>query len=182
MAEIFKYLSACERAKVALVCKKWERALEYSWQNVKKLNLTHWENNECPTWSYKYPTIGEQLSFWRSVLDKCGRYLTELDLTAYGSCNIVPVINQSCLKLVKLRLRFQYIKHEFLVNAFSCLSKLQVLKIIFQNIRYNGYIPVSLIKSLENVADTLTELTLSNWHEDILFNRCRLPKTFTGVS
>ncbi|XP_044011574.1 uncharacterized protein LOC122854706 isoform X2 [Aphidius gifuensis] len=181
LAEIFMYLSACERPKIALVCKKWKRALDYAWQNVKKLELIHWEYNECPSYLKKYPKINDQVRFLKSLLDKCGRYLTELDLTAHGYCGIVRVINESCPNLVKLRLRFKYIEPEILVNAFSRLSKLKVLKIIFQILDDDGYIPDTLINSLRSIAGTLTELTLSNWNEEYLYTNLRIPQLFIHI-
>ncbi|XP_044006673.1 uncharacterized protein LOC122851483 [Aphidius gifuensis] len=156
------YVPACERPKIALVCQKWKRALDYSWSNVKKLELTHWEYDEYPTFLKKYPTLDGQLSFLKSLIYKCGRYLTKLDLTAYGHCNIVPVINEYCPNLVELRLRFTHIDHVILYDAFSRLCKLKVLAIIFQNIN-DKFIPLNLIYSLRNVADTLTDLILLNW-------------------
>ncbi|KAF7993555.1 hypothetical protein HCN44_010150 [Aphidius gifuensis] len=83
LVEIFMYLPACERPKIALVCKKWKKALDYSWSNVNKLELTHWEYNECPSYLKEYPTIDGQFNFLSFLLTKCGRYLTELDLTAH---------------------------------------------------------------------------------------------------
>ncbi|XP_044010510.1 uncharacterized protein LOC122854141 [Aphidius gifuensis] len=180
LAQIFMYLAACERPKIALVCKKWKEALNYSWHNIKKLDLIHWEY-ECPTYSYKYHKINGQLRFLRSLLDNCGRYIKELDVTSYGHYNIVPVINESCPSLVKLRLRFKDAEPRSLVNAFSRLSKLKVLKIIFQHINNNGYIPVALINLLQSVAHTLTELTLSNWNRENFYESWRISKTFIRV-
>ncbi|XP_044002090.1 F-box/LRR-repeat protein 16-like [Aphidius gifuensis] len=182
LIEIFMYLPVPERPKIALVCKKWKKALDYCWSNVNKLELTHWEYNECPSYLKKYPTIDGQFNFLSLLLDKCGRYLTELDLTAHNHCNIVPVINESCPNLVKLRLRFKYnIEHKLLVNAFSRLCKLRVLKIIFQHTNNNEYIPVNLINSLKSIAGTLTELSLSYWDKENLYQSLKIPKTFTRV-
>ncbi|XP_044005001.1 uncharacterized protein LOC122850067 [Aphidius gifuensis] len=182
LAEIFMYLSACERSKIALVCKKWKKVLKYSWQNIKKLELIHWEyNDQCPAYSYKYPTINEQLRFLRLLLAKCGRYITDLDVTSYGNYNIIPVINESCPSLVKLRLRFEDVQPILLVNAFSRLSKLKELKIIFQHINDSYDISVALIDLLKSVAGTLTELTLSNWNRQDYYKRWRIPETFIHV-
>ncbi|XP_044013175.1 uncharacterized protein LOC122855690 [Aphidius gifuensis] len=174
LAAIFKYVPACERPKIALVCQKWKRALDLSWFNVKKLELTHWEYDENPTCLIKYPTLDGQLSFLKSLLFKCGRYLTKLDLSAYGHCNIVPVINEYCPNLVKLRLRFTYVDKIILYDAFSRLSKLKVLAIIFQDFK-DTFIPITLIYSLLKVADTLTDLILLNW-KDNLYNPCYFPE------
>ncbi|KAF7992970.1 hypothetical protein HCN44_005751 [Aphidius gifuensis] len=111
LAEIFTYLSVCERPKIALVCKKWKQAFDHSWQSVKKLELTHWEYNECPSYLKKYTELYGQVRFLKLLLDKCGRYLTELDLSAHGYDCIVPIINKSCPNLVKLRLRFKKLIH-----------------------------------------------------------------------
>ncbi|XP_044000831.1 uncharacterized protein LOC122847328 [Aphidius gifuensis] len=184
LAEIFMYLPACERPKIALVCKQWKRVLDYySWFNVKKLELTYWRYDEYPNLLTKnYPTTDRQFSFLKSLLNKCGRYLTELDLTAYGHCNIVPVVNESCPNLVKLRIRIEFIDDAILDNAFTHLSKLKVLKIIFQCFKKQdtSIIPVTLIKSLLNVADTLTELNLSNWSECMRDNT-NFPDEITSV-
>ncbi|KAF7995125.1 hypothetical protein HCN44_004597 [Aphidius gifuensis] len=156
------YLPACERPKIALVCQKWKRVLDRCWFDVKKLELIYWKYNEYPSCLMKFPTIDRELSFLRTLLDKCGHRLTKLDLTAYCHCNIVPIINESCPNLVQLRLRFSYVDDAILYNSFSCLSKLEKLTIIFQFFD-DECIPVSLINSLRNVADTLTDLNLLVW-------------------
>ncbi|XP_044013835.1 uncharacterized protein LOC122856208 [Aphidius gifuensis] len=184
LAEIFMYLPACERPKIALVCKQWKRALDYySWFNVKKLELTYWRYDEYPNLLTKnYPTIDGQFSFLKSLLNKCGRYLTKLDLTAYSHFNIVPVINESCPNLVELQIRIEHIDDAILDNAFTRLLKLKVLKIIFQCFKTHGtFIPVALINSLLNVADTLTELNLSNWSE-CMEDSTNFPGEITSVS
>ncbi|XP_044010405.1 uncharacterized protein LOC122854058 [Aphidius gifuensis] len=89
LAEIFTYVPACERPKIALVCQKWKRALDYSWSNVRKLQITHWECAEYPNCLKKFTTPDGKLSFLKSLLYKCGRYLSQLDLTAYGRSDIV---------------------------------------------------------------------------------------------
>ncbi|XP_044019451.1 uncharacterized protein LOC122859830 [Aphidius gifuensis] len=170
-----------EKAKEQL-CEKWKSIIDDSWFNVKKLELTHWQYDEYPNYLKKnYSTTDEQFNFLKSLLDKCGRYLTELDLTAYGHCIIVPVINESCPNLVKLRIRIEIIDDAILDNAFTGLSKLKVLKIIFQCfIVRHTYVPVTLINSLLNVADTLTELSLSNW-TGCMLDSTNFPEEFTSV-
>ncbi|XP_044010445.1 uncharacterized protein LOC122854099 [Aphidius gifuensis] len=179
LAEIFMYVPACERLKIALVCKKWKRALDYSWSNVKKLELTYWQYHGLPYCLTRYQTVSEKLNFLNSLLGKCGRYLKTLDLTAYARCNIVPIINDYCPNLEKLRLRFTSIDDTMLSNAFTGLSKLKSLTIIFENLR-NKIIPVTLINSLRNVAGTLTELNLLNFVNH-LYDSCDYPKEFDCV-
>ncbi|XP_044014126.1 uncharacterized protein LOC122856515 [Aphidius gifuensis] len=183
MAEIFMYVPACERPKIALVCKKWRRVLDNSWFNVKKLELTHWEYDENPHFLKRnYPTIDGQFSFLKSLLHKCGRFLRELDLSVYAHCNILPVINEYCPNLVKLRIRINNIDDAILDNAFSHLCKLQVLKIIFHGCFYGKYpsVPTTLINSLLNVADTLTDLNISNWPA-VLLGSPHFPEEMTSV-
>ncbi|KAF7998101.1 hypothetical protein HCN44_009499 [Aphidius gifuensis] len=167
LAEIFTYVPVWERPKIALVCQKWKRVLDYSWGSGKKLQLTHWEQAEYPNCLKKYPTPDEKLSFLNSLLYKCGRYLTQLDLTAYGYSDIVPVINKYCPNLVKLRLRFIFDNNKILFSdVFSRLSKLKVLTVIFQyHVRHHSKL-YYLIIALESLADTLTDVTLFNWQGD----------------
>ncbi|XP_044010119.1 uncharacterized protein LOC122853765 [Aphidius gifuensis] len=166
LAQIFMYVPVCERPKIALVCQNWKRALDYSWGNVKKLELTHWEYDENPTCLKKYPTPDGELSFLKSLLYKCGRFLTLIDLSAYGYSDIVPVINEYCPNLVKLRLRFIYDDNQLLKhNAFLRLSKLKVLTVIFHPMKdYSNLF--QLIIALEFLADTLTDLIIHNWKDD----------------
>ncbi|XP_044016748.1 F-box protein SKIP2-like [Aphidius gifuensis] len=183
LAEIFMHVPVCERPKIALVCKKWKRIFDGSWFNVKKLELTHWEYDEYPHFlKRKYPRINEQFKFLKSLLYKCGRYLRELDMSAYGHCNIVLVINKHCPNLVKLRIRINNIDNAILDNAFSHLSKLKVLKIIFHGCFHELHPPVpkTLINSLLNVADTLTDLNISNWPA-VLLETARFPEEMTSV-
>ncbi|XP_044001657.1 uncharacterized protein LOC122847865 [Aphidius gifuensis] len=183
LAEIFMYLPACERPKIALVCKQWKRVLDYyAWFNVKKIKLTYWRYDEYQNFLTKnYPTTDGQFSFLKSLLNKCGRYLRELDLTTYSHCNIVPVVNESCPNLVELRIRIECMDDAIFDNAFTHLLKLKVLKIIFQCFKTpDTFIPVTLINSLLNVADTLTELNLSNWSECIE-GYTNFPREITSV-
>ncbi|XP_044009688.1 uncharacterized protein LOC122853343 isoform X2 [Aphidius gifuensis] len=169
LAKIFMYLPACERPKLALVCKQWGEALVDSWFNVKKLELIYWQYDESPNCLAKYSTSDGGYSFLKSLLNKCGRYLTKLDLTAYGNCNIVPVVNYYCPNLVTLRLRFTNMDKAILANSFTRLSKLESLTIIID--RKGMDLPrlatVALINSLRNVADTLTDLSILNWIDEL---------------
>lgn len=148
------------------VCQKWKKALDYSWWNVKKLELTHWEYDEYPTYLKNVPTPDGKFSFLKSLFYKCGRFLTQLDLSAYGYSDIVPVINEYCQNLVKLRLRFinddnQLVKHD----AFSHLSNLKTLTVIFQPLKDRSNL-FNLIIALRFLANTLTDLILYNWEDD----------------
>ncbi|XP_044015340.1 uncharacterized protein LOC122857303 [Aphidius gifuensis] len=168
LAEVFPYVPICERPKLALVCKHWKKVLDDSWFKVKKLELIYWRYDEYPNCLAKYSTSDGGYSFLKSLLIKCGRYLTTLDLTAYDNCNIVPVINGLCPNLVTLRLRLTNMDKAILANSFTRLSKLKSLTIIFQNIKTFLVFPtVALFNSLRNVANTLTDLNLLNWLDEL---------------
>ncbi|XP_044008870.1 uncharacterized protein LOC122852854 isoform X2 [Aphidius gifuensis] len=173
LAEIFMYVPTCERPKIALVCKKWKSALDNAWFNIKKLEFTYWRYDEYPHFLKKnYPTVDGQFNFLKSLLYNCGRYLRELDLSVYPKCNILPVINEYCPNLEKLRIRIDYIDdtdRAIFNNAFIHLTKLKVLKIIFDGCLSgeDSLVPTALINSLLNVADTLIDLNISKWSESI---------------
>ncbi|XP_044013378.1 uncharacterized protein LOC122855810 [Aphidius gifuensis] len=169
LAEIFMYVPVWERPQIALVCQKWNRVLDYSWGNVKKLQFTHWEyNNKCPSCLKKSPTRVRKLSSLKSLLNKCGCYLRQLDLTAYVHNDIMPVINEYCPNLVKLRLRFSPDNVEVITaDAFSPLSKLKVLAVIFQYHMPQYKRIHHLITALLPLANTLTDLTLFNWQDEV---------------
>lgn len=176
LAQIFTYIPVYERPKIALVCKKWNRALQYSWCNSKKLELSHWMRDDYRNIFYKNPKLDGGLKFLQSLFDKCGRYLTDLDLAAYSNSDIMPIVKESCPNLVKLRLLFWHIKSEHLENAFSHMSQLKILKFIF-NAAYG--IPDTFTISLMNVSDTLNELIIANWNTaKYTFT---LPKMFATV-
>ncbi|XP_044010433.1 uncharacterized protein LOC122854086 [Aphidius gifuensis] len=120
LSEIFMYVPVCERPKIAQVCKNWNRVVRSHCFKVKKLELSHWEY-DCPQNSLEqFKTNENKSSFLRSLFDKCCSYLTELDLVAYDNSNIVPIVNESCPNLVKLRLRLRHpFDNKDFKNAFS---------------------------------------------------------------
>ncbi|XP_044010431.1 uncharacterized protein LOC122854083 [Aphidius gifuensis] len=172
------YIPVCERPKIAQVCKNWNRVVHSYCFKVKKLELSHWEY-DCPqNFLEQFKTNENKSSFLRSLLDKCCSYLTELDLVAYDSSNIVPIVNESCPNLVKLRLRLRHpFDNKDFKNAFSRMSKLKILKIIFQR---TPKIPKTLILSLKNVANTLNELTLFNKSEGTM-TWSQFPNSFLAI-
>ncbi|XP_044014747.1 uncharacterized protein LOC122856912 isoform X3 [Aphidius gifuensis] len=177
LSEIFMYVPICERPKIAQVCKKWNRVVCSYCFKVKTLVLSHWEYDRPKNILEKFKKSEKKFSFLRSLLDKSCTYLTELDLVAYDNSNIVPLLDEFCPNLVKLRLRLKYFFVKDLENAFSRMSKLRVLKIIFQ-----GFcrIPVILLVSLKNVVNTLNELTVINQSKDI-FTLCRFPNILVAL-
>ncbi|XP_044005990.1 uncharacterized protein LOC122851009 [Aphidius gifuensis] len=176
LAEIFMYIPIYERPKIALVCKQWYRALHHTWRKVKTVKFSHWKYRSYQNIFDRFKKING-LSFLKSLLDNCGLYLTELDLVGYDNSDIVPFVNKSCPNVVKLRLRFKFIENEELSNAFSRMPKLKILKMIFQN---TLGIPMTVLDSLKDVADTLSELTLAYWNGSYR-SQYILPESFTVI-
>lgn len=180
LAEIFKYVPAWERPKLALVCKKWNRVLPYSWASVKKLKLFHWRYDDYQSILQTKFTLVKGYNFSKSMLYKCGHYLTELDMLANPTCNMMYTINKTCPFLVKLRLRIRdKINKHNLVNIFSGLSKLKILKLIIHTLDLEMETS-TFFNSLLNVADTLNELSLSTWDISHLFLH-PIPNTLCAV-
>ncbi|XP_044019774.1 uncharacterized protein LOC122860150 [Aphidius gifuensis] len=178
LCEIFMYVPICERLKIAQVCKKWNRVLYSYCFKLKKFVLSHWEYDRPQNALKQFKTNKRKLSFLRSFLNNSCNYLTELDLVAYDNSNIVPILNDSCPNLVKLRLRLKYpFDNKDLENAFSGMSKLKILKIIIQRA---FKIPSTLILSLRNVANTLNELTLISQSEGT-FTLCQFSSSFLTI-
>ncbi|XP_044006098.1 uncharacterized protein LOC122851115 [Aphidius gifuensis] len=166
LAKILMYVPSRERPKLTLVCEQWKRVVmmfrdDDSWFDVKKLELIYWRYD-------KYLTSDGGYDFVKSQINRCGRYLTKLDLTAYGDSEIMLFIKNSCPNLVTLRLRFTEMKEIILANSFTCLPKLKLLTIIFQSMKPLPLLPIIvLINSLRNVADTLIQLSLLYWIDDL---------------
>lgn len=181
LALIFTYIPVYERPKMAMVCKKWNRVLQYTWSNLKILKFDHWEFDDRPNILYEKFDCYEEWKFMQSLLDKCGRYLTELDLVAYNKGDILPFINRNCRNVVKLRLRFTSNMDYHIDSEFSNLSKLKVLKIIFHDVLPQCTPFDILFNSLKDVANTLNELNLSNWHVCSTAYNFLLPKSFDSL-
>ncbi|KAF7996843.1 hypothetical protein HCN44_002489 [Aphidius gifuensis] len=172
LAQIFTHIPPFERPKVAQVCKKWKEALPYSWSNnVQKLEYLYWKYDRDET-----EQTNKKSRCLKRLINQCGRYLTELDIIGYGNSNIMPLIKKTCPQIVSLRLRFANVKNVHFKNAFSNMSSLQSLKIIFQ---CNSSIPTELINSLIDVADTLNHLAFFNWR--ITRRNEEIPNIFTSV-
>lgn len=96
---------------------------------------------------------------------------------AYDNSDVMPLIKRTCPQVVALYLRFANVKNVHFRNAFSYMSKLYVLKIIFH---CDSSIPTLLIDSLKDVAGTLHHLTFFNWKQTS--QNQKIPDIFTTVS
>ncbi|XP_044010309.1 uncharacterized protein LOC122853964 [Aphidius gifuensis] len=87
------------------------------------------------------------------LINLCGYNLTELQLYDYPSSQIMPLIKSKCFNLTKLVLRFKQVESKDFDNVFSNMSQLETLNIYWQC--ENVALPMTLIKSLEQVPETL---------------------------
>lgn len=63
------------------------------------------------------------------ILERCGRYLTKLELTDRIKVCIMPMIRDSCRNLVHLSLNFMKHDESYFVDAFSQMNKLKSISI-----------------------------------------------------
>lgn len=170
LVPIFKYISLFERPKLALVCKNWKKALVNSWCDEKKIELNYWKCDDISPWNGK-------VNLLVPLINRCGIYLRELNILAYDDSKIMPLINENCVNLEKLQVRFQHVKNEHFENAFSHMSNLKTLKITFQ---CESSVPETFIESLKNVAGSLNHLFIANW-EMPFSHSIYIPGSFTAI-
>ncbi|KAF7996839.1 hypothetical protein HCN44_002485 [Aphidius gifuensis] len=155
LAEIFMYIPALERPKLALVCKKWKRALGYSWSNERKVAFNYFKYHS----KYDGKIIDKKSRcFKQLLLNQCGNYLRELDVS-YPSSEIMPFIKKSCPNIEILKLTFNDVQDVDCKRAFANMSRLKILRI---KLNCNYRMPESLINSLKAVVNTLEDLTFIN--------------------
>ncbi|XP_044012386.1 uncharacterized protein LOC122855236 [Aphidius gifuensis] len=101
------------------------------------------------------------------LMNLCGYNLTELDLDDYHGglfaddypCDqIMPLIKSNCFNLKKLVLRFKEVESNNFDNVFSNMNHLEELSIYW--LWVNSTLPMTLIKSLEHVRETLKTLVI----------------------
>ncbi|XP_044013796.1 uncharacterized protein LOC122856168 [Aphidius gifuensis] len=103
--------------------------------------------------------LHEKENDFKYLINLCGSLLKALNVEAYPFSKIMPFINTNCPNLNELVLQFKKIEDQDFKNVFSNLSHLEVLKINWQC--ENSNVPLTLVKSLEQVGGTLKELCLS---------------------
>ncbi|XP_044010272.1 uncharacterized protein LOC122853929 [Aphidius gifuensis] len=101
------------------------------------------------------------------VINLCGYNLTELRLydyhgglhvDEYPCSQLMPLIKSNCFNLTKLVLRFKEMESNDCDNVFSNMSHLEELSIYREC--ENSTLPMTLIKSLEHVCETLKTLVI----------------------
>lgn len=106
-----------------LVCQQWKRASEHAWSDVKKLDYNYY-NYGLNRWSSIDDSIRRailrNLNLVPKLINYCGLYLNELDITALASPKIMPRVKYTCPNLIKLRLRFQGITSD---EDFKLMTK-----------------------------------------------------------
>ncbi|XP_044002984.1 uncharacterized protein LOC122848757 isoform X4 [Aphidius gifuensis] len=93
------------------------------------------------------------------LINLCGINLTCLDVTQYPISQIMPIINANCPNLEILHSRFKEIMSQDFKNVFSNMSHLKHLTIEWQC--ENSTLPMTLVKSLEQIGGTLEILSLA---------------------
>ncbi|XP_044001948.1 uncharacterized protein LOC122848150 [Aphidius gifuensis] len=165
LAQIFMYISPFERPELALVCKKWQKALASSWSNVRVLNYLS-END------FDYHLMDPNRI--RLLLKLCGRYLKELNINIYIDSKMILLIQKYCINVEKINLGFNDRRDINFDNVFSQMHNMKTLRL---ELFLTRSLPESLINSIKDIAGTLTELTLDNIY-------CRslvLPELLTSV-
>ncbi|XP_044004461.1 uncharacterized protein LOC122849734 [Aphidius gifuensis] len=90
------------------------------------------------------------------LINLCGSNLTYLNVKEYPTSQIMPIINANCSNLENLYSRFKEIMSQDFENCFSNMSQLKDLTIEWQC--ENSTLPMTLAKSLEQIAGTLKRL------------------------
>lgn len=88
-----------------------------------------------------------------------GRNLTELSICGYPNSQIMPLIKSNCKKLEDLYLKFEVMESKDFEDVFSNMSHLKILTIDWQC--KDPTLPMTLVKSIEQVRETLTKFTIS---------------------
>ena len=93
LIKIFQYLSLAERARIERVSKTLRDAAKQSWYNVKELKFDHKFLGLKP-----YPESKIDVFTLREILERCGFYLTKIDLLEYYDCyyDCLPMVAEYC--------------------------------------------------------------------------------------
>ncbi|XP_044004035.1 uncharacterized protein LOC122849404 [Aphidius gifuensis] len=93
------------------------------------------------------------------VLEKDGIFVSERLKEKYPFSQIMPFITTNCHNLKELLLQFKEFENQDFENVFYNMCHLEILRIHWQC--KNSTLPLTLVKSLEEVRRTLKELCLS---------------------
>ncbi|XP_032673255.1 F-box/LRR-repeat protein 20-like [Odontomachus brunneus] len=102
LIHIFKYLLIADRVRVERVCKRWKVLSQESWRTMKRLDISHF------TWDHIWgkPIIYHiSTAVLRKVLLKCGRFLTQIDLSEvpnYLGIGTLSMIARFCPNLTNI--------------------------------------------------------------------------------
>lgn len=156
--------------KFETICQDWGNQLIYS--SLKKYYFI--DPQICNADSI-YSLDGKRTNL-ESTFNLCGFNLTKLDIRNYPDSHIMPMINTNCPNLKKLSFEFKKIKSKDFENVFNNMSQLEILEIDWKC--ENSNLPITLVKSIEQVGGTLKILNLSYTAEK---NKPSLPDSFISV-
>ncbi|XP_044009757.1 uncharacterized protein LOC122853384 [Aphidius gifuensis] len=109
------------------------------------------------------------------IIQSFGYNLTYLNVTSYPFSQIMPLININCPGLKQLYVEFKEINDQDFENVFSNMHKLKELRVTW-NCK-NSALPMTLVKSLEQVGETLKFLHFSCYEKKATF----LPDSLASV-
>ncbi|XP_044009753.1 uncharacterized protein LOC122853381 [Aphidius gifuensis] len=142
----------------------------------KELVLSCFTEYSLPCWSLN-KNDDERLNDLKYVIEFCGYNLTSLNVDKHPFSTVMPLINNNCPGLKELVVEFKEIKDEDFENVFSNMPKLEKLEVTWKC--KNSALPMTLVKSLEQVGGTLKQLYLSCRSEDEVFLPDSLASVFT---
>ncbi|XP_044009743.1 uncharacterized protein LOC122853373 [Aphidius gifuensis] len=101
------------------------------------------------------------------IIQSFGYNLTCLDVTQFTFSQIMPLINTNCPSLKQLDVAFKEIKDKHFENVFSNMHKLEDLSVMWQCEK--STLPMTLVKSLEQIGGTLKRLHFSRYMNEATF-------------
>lgn len=101
----------------------------------------------------------------RTVLTRCGRYLTSLTLDAGYDSRIMSAVIKYCKNLTKLTIAFKYYNMKNFIEPFSRMDNLQCIQILdyVTNARTKKY-DTSILESLSVNIEEISFSSLSRSH------------------
>ncbi|XP_044003990.1 uncharacterized protein LOC122849363 [Aphidius gifuensis] len=125
--------------------------------------------------SPSYDDNEKKLNDLKYVLKFCGYNLTYVKVFGYHFSHIMPLINTNCPGLKKLVVVLKEIEDKDFENVFSNMHQLETLSVLWECEK--STLPMTLIKSLEEVGGTLKTLSFTSNSKD----GCFLPDSLAPV-
>ncbi|XP_044013068.1 uncharacterized protein LOC122855627 [Aphidius gifuensis] len=133
--------------KLETICKDWSNDfVDSGFTTYKFCNFTYQQfDTQLP----------DDLEY---IINLCGYNLTKIYVNGY--CPIMPLIKSNCPNLEELLLTFDKMESKDFEDAFSNMPHLKKLMFLLWECK-DPILPMTLVKSIEQVRETLTELAFS---------------------